>query len=79
MKSKKGKVTVRVKRTYLVTFHGRSIDAYWNGFTSFRQAKKYFNDYMSKGLGGYGILQRDIRDKRKSRKALSDHSSEAQE
>jgi len=66
VKSKKGKVTVRVKRTYLITFHGRPIDACWNGFTSFRKAKKYFNDYMvsigSKGLGGYGILQRDIRD-----------------
>lgn len=66
MKAQKGKVTVKVKRTYLITFHGRTIGSYWNGFTSFRKAKKYFDDHIAgsevSGVREFGILQRDIRD-----------------
>lgn len=67
MKAKKGKVTINERRVFFIAFHGRPIDAHWNGFPSFRAAQKYYNDYMVR-LGasllsrGYGILQRDIKD-----------------
>jgi len=63
MKNKRGKVTVKVRVAYFITFNGRQIDAHWNGFASFKEAKKHYeHSIVHLENAEYGILRREIKE-----------------